>query len=71
MRSEVLTIKDVAEQMRVSVRTAQNWVRSGKLEAFRVGRVVRIDREPYRLQALRDGTFKITVVEMKCSAPVY
>ena len=44
---EVLTIKEVAEKLKVSDRTVRNWVESGKLKAFRFGLQYRIKAEDF------------------------
>lgn len=43
--SEVLTIKEVAERLKVSERTIRNWIESGKLNAYRFGLQYRINAE--------------------------
>ena len=39
------TVKDVAERLNVGRSTVHDWVNSGKLAAFKVGGVVRIDED--------------------------
>ena len=36
------TPKEVAKELRVAVKTVHNWIDEGKLEAFKMGKVVRI-----------------------------
>jgi excisionase family DNA binding protein len=38
----VYTTKEVAELLKVTVRTVQDWIKTGKLPAMRYGRVLRI-----------------------------
>jgi excisionase family DNA binding protein len=38
----VYTTQEVAELLKVTPRTVQDWIRSGKLPAMRYGRVLRI-----------------------------
>jgi excisionase family DNA binding protein len=39
-----LTIAQVAETFAVSARTVRNWIRDGKITAYRIaGRIIRID----------------------------
>ena len=48
--NEVLTIAEIAEQLRVSNRTVRNWIDSGKLKAFKFGlqyRVNKVDFEEF------------------------
>ena len=45
MMTDMMTIRDVAQQMKVSPRTVQRWIRRGLLPAVRVGKVVRIRQE--------------------------
>ena len=39
------TTKEVAELLKVTPRTVQDWIKSGKLPAMRYGRVLRIRAE--------------------------
>jgi excisionase family DNA binding protein len=41
----VYTTQEVAELLKVTPRTVQDWIRSGKLPAMRYGRVLRIRAE--------------------------
>jgi excisionase family DNA binding protein len=41
----VYTTQEVAELLKVTVRTVQDWIKSGKLPAMRYGRVLRIRAE--------------------------
>ena len=43
--SEVLTIKEVAERLKVSERTIRNWIEKGELIAYRFGLQYRIKPE--------------------------
>lgn len=42
---EYLTIKEVTEILKVSRATIYNWMISGKLKFYKVGRLIRIKRE--------------------------
>jgi excisionase family DNA binding protein len=44
---QYFTVEDIAEQLGVSVDTVRNWIKQGKLEAYRVGRDYRISREQF------------------------
>ena len=41
----IYTTKEVAELLKVTPRTVQDWIKSGKLPALRYGRVLRIRAE--------------------------
>lgn len=42
------TIKEIAEDMKVSKRTVWRWIEDGKLKAIKKGLVVRITDEEYK-----------------------
>lgn len=42
---EVYTLKEVQDYLRVTRRTLYNWIKSGKLKAFKVGEHWRVTRE--------------------------
>lgn len=42
---EVYTLKEIEDLLRVTRRTLYNWIKSGKLKAFRVGKEWRITKE--------------------------
>lgn len=44
----VLTIKEIAEFLRVHKRTVRRWINDGSLPALQLGREYRIDREDFR-----------------------
>lgn len=44
---EVLTIAEIAEQLRVSNRTVRNWIDSGKLKAFKFGLQYRVNKQDF------------------------
>ena len=44
----VLTIKEIAEFLRVNERTVRRWINDGSLPALQLGREYRIDREDFR-----------------------
>lgn len=48
---EVYTLKEVEELLQVTQRTLYNWIKDGKLTAFKAGREWRVTRE-----ALEDFT---------------
>lgn len=41
----VMTVKQVASQLQVTPRTVYDWIRQGKLQAYRAGRQYRITDE--------------------------
>lgn len=45
--NEILTIAEIAEQLRVSNRTVRNWIDSGKLKAFKFGLQYRVNKSDY------------------------
>ena len=45
--NEILTIAEIAEQLRVSNRTVRNWIDSGKLKAFKFGLQYRINKADF------------------------
>ncbi len=47
MSKQYFTVEDIAEQLGVSVDTVRNWIKQGKLEAYKVGRDYRISREQF------------------------
>lgn len=44
METEVLTIRECADELRVTARTIQRYVESGELPAIRLQRAIRIER---------------------------
>jgi len=44
---QYFTVEDIAEQLGVSVDTVRNWIKQGKLDAYKVGRDYRISREQF------------------------
>ncbi len=42
------TVEDIAKELEVSVDTVRNWIKAGRLEAFKVGRDYRISREQFQ-----------------------
>lgn len=50
----MLTVKEAADVMRVTVGTIYAWVREGQIAAVRIGQTVRIPRE-----ALPEATFSV------------
>lgn len=49
-----LTPDDVAERLRVSVRTVWEWLRTGRLRSYRAGNLYRISEE--HLQEFLEGS---------------
>lgn len=47
MRTEWLSVDDIAEELHVSVSTVRSWIRNKRLKAVRIGRDYRIKREDY------------------------
>jgi excisionase family DNA binding protein len=47
---EYMTIKEVAQLMRVTPRTVKRWIRAGVLKPVRLGGTVRIKRSHLHLQ---------------------
>lgn len=43
--NNILRVRDVADELRVSVVSVRAWVGEGRLRAFRCGRVIRVRRE--------------------------
>ena len=48
---EVYTLKEIEELLQVTRRTIYNWIKGGKLKAFRIGKEWRVTKE-----ALEDFT---------------
>ena len=44
---DIMTIKEVAEKLKVSDRTVRNWIESGKLSAYRFGLQYRITKASF------------------------
>ena len=42
MSDEIYTVEEVKDKMKVTRQTVYNWIKSGALESFKVGRSVRI-----------------------------
>ena len=42
---EVYTLKEIEELLQVTRRTIYNWIKSGKLRAFRIGKEWRVTKE--------------------------
>lgn len=51
-----LTVRDVAERLKVSQRTVRRWIDQGYLQAIKIGRTVRISEE--ELSSLRFARLK-------------
>lgn len=43
--NNVLTVSEVADQLKVSDRTVRNWIEAGKLKGYRFGQAYRIIEE--------------------------
>lgn len=43
--SKLYTCKEVAERYGVKTETVWDWIRTGKLKAFRIGRLYRVSEE--------------------------
>ncbi len=41
---ELLSVKEVAKNLNVSAYTAAEWIRAGKIKAYKVGRLWRVDQ---------------------------
>ena len=52
---EVYTLKEIEELLQVTRRTLYNWLKAGKLKAFRVGREWRVTKESLE-QFIKTGT---------------
>ena len=44
---EMLTIKELAEKLRVHERTVRRWIKKGKIRVIKVDRAIRISDEEY------------------------
>lgn len=42
--TEMLTVEDVAKQLKVHIKTVRHWINSGELEAMDIGRGYRISK---------------------------
>jgi excisionase family DNA binding protein len=47
MSKQYLTVEDIAGLLGVSVDTVRNWIKQGRLEAYKVGRDYRISNEQF------------------------
>ena len=45
--NDILTISEVADQLKVSDRTVRNWIEKGTIKAYRFGLVYRIRKEDF------------------------
>jgi excisionase family DNA binding protein len=43
--SEMLTVKEVAERLKLQERTIRDWIKIGKIKAVRLGKAYRIDAD--------------------------
>lgn len=50
--TEMLTVEDVAKQLKVHIKTVRHWINTGELEAMDIGRGYRISKAD--LQAFID-----------------
>jgi excisionase family DNA binding protein len=55
--ADVLTIEEAAEELRVQPKTVREWLRTGRLEGIKAGRLWRIRREEWE-RFLADSTTK-------------
>lgn len=46
--TEMLTVEDVAKQLKVHVKTVRHWINTGELEAMDIGRGYRISKADLR-----------------------
>ncbi len=60
--NQLLSVREVAEKLRVSPRTVQRLIRANELRAFRVGRQLRIP-ELAVTEMLRDTRFSDEAIE--------
>ncbi len=52
---ELLTVKEFAERVRVSVSTVRNWIKAGTIKAVQIGRSYKIPAEELE-RVLKNGT---------------
>lgn len=52
---EVYTLKEIEDLLHVTRRTLYNWIKGGKLKAFRIGKEWRVTREALE-QFMETGT---------------
>ena len=45
VEKELLTVKEVAEWLRVTPKTIYHWVKQGRLKVYRIGKQLRFKRE--------------------------
>lgn len=45
LSEQFYTIKEVAQNLKVSERTIHNWIKEGQLNSYKVGRLTRISKE--------------------------
>lgn len=45
--SQMLTVNEVAEKLRVTPRTVYRWIKSERLEALKIDGIIRIEEEAY------------------------
>jgi len=43
----MLTVRDIAEKLKVTPQTVYRWIYSGKLEAIKINGVLRVEEEAY------------------------
>lgn len=44
----MLTVKEIAQDLKVTERTVRQWVKDGKLKALKIQGILRIEPEEYR-----------------------
>ena len=54
---DVITIEDAAQQLKVQPKTVREWLRAGRLEGIKAGRLWRIRREEWE-RFLAESTIK-------------
>lgn len=62
----IMTVSEAARQLRQSVYTIRNWIKSGKLEASKIGRSYLISEEAIRAIIARPSVPKQSLGIKKC-----
>ncbi len=52
---ELLSVKDVAKNLNISAYTAAEWIRAGKIKAYKVGRLWRVEQSELQKFVNGDG----------------
>ncbi len=53
--SQVLTVKEISDKLRVTEQCVYDWIKEGKLKGIKAGGVIRVEEEEYLRFIGKDG----------------